>query len=108
MEIDLSIIVETYMLFTNFEIVIPQNDYEQINSLKFDFDNMIAHAKQVSDQIAEMQNPLLIELTDGIATFQSEIDTFNFDFDNKGPMTDGLSAKEASDRVNIKSISQIK
>lgn len=101
MEIDLGIIVETYMLFTAFKISIPQNDYDQINSLKYDFDNMIAHAKQVSDQIAEMQSPLLIELTEGIATFQSEIDTFNADFENRGPMSEGLSAKEASDRVNF-------
>lgn len=87
------------MLFTKFDIVIPQNDYDQINGLKFDFESMIAHAKAVSDQITEMQHPLLVELTNGIATFQGEIDAFNEDFDLRGPMTDGLSAKEASDRV---------
>lgn len=99
MEIDLNIIVETYTLFTNFEIVVPKNEYEQIHSLKFDFENMIAHAKQVSDKISEMQGPLLTELTNGIATFRSEIDAFNADFDSSGPMTEGLSAKEASDKV---------
>lgn len=100
MEIDLDIMIEAYLLFTKFNISIPQEDYDQVDSLKLNFENMLTHSKNVSTEIAEMENPLLTELTAGISTFQNEINTFNFEFDSKGPMVENLPAKEASDRVN--------
>lgn len=46
-----------------------------------------------------MEQPLMAELRAGIATFQSEIEEFDHDFELNGPMVEGISAKEASDRV---------
>lgn len=40
-----------------------------------------------------------MELTSGIEDFKMCIDDFNDEFDNKGPMVDGISAKEASERA---------
>lgn len=45
-----------------------------------------------------MEEPLLLELTAGIADFRNSIDAFNDDFDKRGPQVDGISAKEASER----------
>lgn len=47
-----------------------------------------------------MEQPLLHELTTGIADFNYAIDEFNEDFETKGPMVEGITAKEASERVN--------
>lgn len=56
-------------------------------------------SKEVSSKIAEMEQPLLLELTEGISDFKAAIDEFNQDYELKGPMVDGISAKEASERA---------
>lgn len=39
------------------------------------------------------------ELEEGISQFEKDLEEFNIDFDNQGPMVPDISAKEASDRV---------
>lgn len=99
MEFDIETIIDTYSLFVKFEIKIPQEDYDQAYGLKMNFDQMLQRAKEMSLQIDVMQSPLLIELNTGISTFNSELNTFDDDFEMNGPMVPDLSAKEASDRV---------
>lgn len=50
-------------------------------------------------QIANKEQPLLLELTTGITEFKDAIVEFNQNFDENGPMIEGISAKEASDRA---------
>lgn len=45
-----------------------------------------------------MQGPLQTELSDGVAAFNVDVLKFDADYDAFGPMTPGLSAREASDR----------
>lgn len=101
MESDIDTIIDTYTLFVKYEIVIPQEDYDQAYSLKMNYDQMIQRSKDMSTQIASMQSPLLLELNSGIASFKAEMSTFNSDYETNGPMEPELTAKEASDRVCI-------
>lgn len=48
-----------------------------------------------------MQGPLLEELTEGVRLFKVEVEQFDIDFEERGPMIPGLSAREASDRVLV-------
>jgi hypothetical protein len=56
----------------------------------------------VQDTIIALQDPLQIELTEGVANFNDEVLEFDRDYDAKGPMVDGIAAKEASDRVSFR------
>lgn len=56
-------------------------------------------AKLVQEQICQVQGPLLGELKAGVALFNQDVVNFDTDFEEKGPMIVGLSAREASDRV---------
>lgn len=99
MESDIDNIIDTYTLFVKYDIVIPQEDYDQAYSLKMNYDQMIQRSKDISMQISNMQSPLLVELNSGIASFKSEMSSFNSDYELNGPMEPDLTAKEASDRV---------
>ncbi|XP_037951167.1 dynein heavy chain 8, axonemal [Teleopsis dalmanni] len=101
MDIALNLIVDTYALFSQYNIFIPQEDYDKVEGLQLSFNKMLENAKKVSDRISEMEGPLLKELNEGIAIFVQEFDQFNIDFELNGPMVEGISAKEASDRVFI-------
>lgn len=48
--------------------------------------------------IVDMQGPLQEELTEGVATFTDDVLKFDADYEAFGPMTPGLTAREASDR----------
>lgn len=45
-----------------------------------------------------MQGPLQKELTEGVSSFYTDVLKFDADYEHFGPMTPGLSAREASDR----------
>uniref|UniRef100_A0A1I8M6Y8 AAA+ ATPase domain-containing protein n=1 Tax=Musca domestica TaxID=7370 RepID=A0A1I8M6Y8_MUSDO len=99
MDMHLGVIVDAYGIFSQFNIYIPRDDYDKVDSLQLSFNQMLNNTKNVSNRIAEMEGPLLTELTNGIAEFVQEFEQFNIDFEANGPMVDGISAKEASDRV---------
>lgn len=60
--------------------------------------NMQFQSQQVQQRIVDMQKPLSRELTEGVATFNQDVLKFDADYDAYGPMTPGLSARDASDR----------
>ncbi|XP_045464438.1 dynein axonemal heavy chain 8-like isoform X2 [Harmonia axyridis] len=101
MDMELNLMEETYAVFLKFKIDTPREDIERIDTLRFNFETMNNHAKQVQSNITELQGPLLHELTEGVDNFKIEVEIFDRDFEENGPMVPGLSAREASDRVLI-------
>lgn len=55
-------------------------------------------AAQVQQRIVDMQGPLQKELSEGVAAFNTDVLKFDADYEAWGPMTPGLTAREASDR----------
>ncbi|XP_041975311.1 dynein axonemal heavy chain 8 [Aricia agestis] len=99
MDIELDLIEESYATFNQFNVDIPKEDADMVYGLRFAFKNMLLTAQQVQQRIVDMQGPLQQELTEGVATFKDEVLKFDADYDAFGPMTPGLSARDASDRV---------
>ncbi|XP_060520516.1 dynein axonemal heavy chain 8 isoform X2 [Cylas formicarius] len=99
MDMDLNLMEEAYGIFGRFKIDTPKEDVERVESLRFNFQNMIHHSKTVQENISSVQGPLLEELTAGVEQFQVDVEVFDKDFEEKGPLIPGLSAREASDRV---------
>ncbi|XP_026320150.1 dynein heavy chain 8, axonemal [Hyposmocoma kahamanoa] len=99
MDMELDLIEESYATFSQFKIDISKEDADLVYGLRYAFQNMLMTAAQVQQRIVDMQGPLQNELTEGVATFQDDVFKFDADYDAFGPMTPGLSAREASDRV---------
>ncbi|XP_052742928.1 dynein axonemal heavy chain 8 [Bicyclus anynana] len=99
MDMELDLIEESYALFSQFNIDIPREDADMVYGLRYAFQNMLLTAQQVQQRIVEMQGPLQKELTDGVSNFLKDVLKFDADYEQFGPMTPGLSAREASDRV---------
>ena len=49
-----------------------------------------------------MQEPLRRELINGVENLKKDIADFDIDFEENGPMVEGLPAKEASERYFLK------
>ena len=99
MDMDLDLMEEVYATFANFHVNVPKDDVERIDTLRFNFNKMIGKAKLVQEHICKVQGPLLQELKGGVALFHQDVLNFDKDFEERGPMIAGLTAREASDRV---------
>ncbi|KPJ08753.1 Dynein heavy chain 8, axonemal [Papilio machaon] len=99
MDMELDLIEESYATFSQFDIDIPKDDADMVYGLRYAFQNMLITSQQVQQKIVDMQGPLQLELTEGVDTFLNDVLKFDADYDAFGPMTPGLSAREASDRV---------
>lgn len=102
MEIVVIKVIDIYSIFSQFDIEIPRDDFDQVCGIELRFNNMMIKSSVVGNKIYELTDPMYQELNDGIANFDSEIKLFDNDFETKGPMVEGLSSKDASDRVNNK------
>ncbi|KAJ2947929.1 hypothetical protein O0L34_g9722 [Tuta absoluta] len=99
MDMEIDSIEESYAAFAQFNIDIPKDDASLVYGIRFAFKNMLEAAQEVQQRIVDMQGPLQDELTEGVATFNEDVLQFDRDYDAYGPMTPGLSARDASDKV---------
>ncbi|KAH9641785.1 hypothetical protein HF086_003911 [Spodoptera exigua] len=99
MDMELDLIEESYGTFSQFNIDVPKEDADMVYGLRYAFQNMLLTSQQVQQKIVDMQGPLQSELTEGVTTFLEDVLKFDADFDQFGPLTPGLTAREASDRV---------
>ena len=98
MDKDLMQIEEIYTLMTKFKIDISKEEQDIVDSFRYNFTNMLTTAKEVQVKVCEMQEPLKAELIAGVAALKVEVAVFFKDFDIRGPMVEGIPAKEASER----------
>ncbi|BES88501.1 dynein heavy chain [Nesidiocoris tenuis] len=94
-------IEEVYATLQQYNIKIPYNDLELVYGLRYSFTKMNKLAASMQSTICELQKPLKKELMTGLAEFKTSLEQFDHDFEVDGPMKEGLTAKEASDRVAI-------
>lgn len=95
----LMLMEQTYAVFQEFELNVPSEDLDRVDGLRYQFNRMVEAARIVGEKVAKMQLPLLRELEAGVVKFKNDVQTFDDDFIKKGPMIEGIPAKEASDRV---------
>jgi dynein heavy chain len=96
---DLTLLEQTYNMFQKHHLYVPQEDIEHVEVLRLNFDQLIARSKVVSENVSKMQQPLLKELKAGVEKFKNDVKAFDDDYVVNGPQVEGITAKEASDRV---------
>lgn len=101
MDRNLDLFEEVYSIFERFHISVPTEDNERVDGLRYIFNNMIESADSVLKNVLKLQIPLQKDLEIGLAQFKEDVVTFEEDFENRGPMIEGLSPKEAYDRVMV-------
>lgn len=98
---NLDILEEVYKIFSDFEIFVPSEEFDQIYGLRYNFKNLIKLADKVHQDAIARQEFLLKELTDNLEDFEEDILNFEDDFNQKGPTIQGISIKESSNRAML-------
>ncbi|CAF1397791.1 unnamed protein product [Rotaria sordida] len=90
---------EVYNLFKRYSIDIPQEEQMTIEMLRSTNERLLKRAKHVTHDLVNSQQSFLDRFLIDIKQFQNDIIDFVNDYDNNGPMIEGLPAQEASDRL---------
>lgn len=96
---NLNLLERAYALFNQFHINIPTEDMEKVDSLRGLFETLCESVEFVSGRLRSLQKPLQDELEANVAKFKEDVAQYDEDFVEKGPMAEGIPAKEANDRI---------
>lgn len=97
---DIMKIVEVYGVLSAFDVDVTPEDLDNVSGIQLRFNEMIDLSNNKNKEVDVKQRELLEELKFGLDNFPQEIDEFNVDFETRGPMVEGIPAKDASDRVS--------
>ena len=104
-EIDLDFQIETvenaYELIVTFGYQIPKEEIEKVENLNLSWYNLQQKAMSVHVMLLSVQEQFQEELVKNLAIFQDECKKFVEDYYNHGPMEEGLTPKQASDRLQM-------
>ncbi|CAF4128186.1 unnamed protein product [Rotaria sp. Silwood2] len=90
---------EVYNLFKRYSIDIPQEEQMAIEMLRSTHERLLKRAKHVTHDLVKTQQSFLDRFLIDTKQFQNDVTDFVEDYDNNGPMIEGLPAQEASDRL---------
>ena len=104
-EIDLDMKIETveeaFSLIAKYELQLSKEDTEKVENLQFNWLQLQTKAMDVQILLLTVQEHFQRELITNLEIFQGECDSFVEDYHQNGPMQDGLSPKEASDKLQM-------
>ncbi|XP_075265378.1 dynein axonemal heavy chain 5-like isoform X2 [Convolutriloba macropyga] len=100
-EMTIAPIEEAYHILNRFELVFNDGNAERVDSLTYAWRKLIAQAKEVQDNLLEVQPGFKGGLLDGISQFKTDLGSFDDEYSSKGPMEDGIKPREASDRLVV-------
>ena len=104
-EIDLDMKIETveeaFSLIAKYELQLSKEDTEKVENLQFNWLQLQTKAMDVQILLLTVQEHFQRELITNLEIFQGECDKFVEDYHQNGPMQEGLSPKEASDKLQM-------
>jgi dynein heavy chain len=100
-DVDLNFIEKTFHLLERFAIGIQKEEIDLSSGLREGLKAILRNIESTENQIVALQVPLTKELTLGAEQLREDIENFDEEFETTGPMEEGISAKDASDRVTI-------
>jgi dynein heavy chain len=100
-EMTIAPIEEAYVILNRYEIVFNDGNAERVDSLTYAWKKLIALSKEVQDNLLEVQPGFKGGLLSGIGQFKDDLGSYDDEYSSRGPMEDGISPREASDRLVV-------
>ena len=104
-EIDLDFLIEevedAYELIVSFGFQVPKEEIDKVENLSTTWHKLQQKAMDIHIMLLGVQEKFQEELIKNLKIFEDECKQFVSDYFNNGPMADGLSPKQASDRLQM-------
>ena len=101
MDQKLNPIEEAYALLNKFEIKVDSEEANAVDTLRYNWKKLLEKEAIMQQTLLEAQEPYHKELVEKIADFQDASAEFDDAYNNEGPMAEGITPQEASDRLAI-------
>ncbi|KAI5700773.1 hypothetical protein M8J75_002754 [Diaphorina citri] len=99
MELKIEPIEEAYNVITRYDLPVDKEDLEQVDSLRYTWQKLLARAMTANVLLTTMQPRFEQDLADNLAQFRQDKVDYCHEYRTSGPMMPGLSPREASDRL---------
>mgnify|MGYP000372566898 CR=1 FL=1 len=100
-EMTIGPIEEAYGLLNRFELAFNDGNQERVDTIGYAWRNTQSQAKKVQGTLLTIQGPFQSNLISGVEQFKEDTQKFYKDFDTEGPLVEGITPAEASDRVTV-------
>ncbi|XP_071944819.1 dynein axonemal heavy chain 8-like [Antedon mediterranea] len=100
-DMTLSPIEEAYSLLQKFQVTVPREEIERVDSLRYSFQKLSRQAVKVQTELVRIQPTFKADLLESVEVFVHSVDNFEGDYLINGPMADGIPPQEASDRLHV-------
>ncbi|XP_069744234.1 dynein axonemal heavy chain 8-like [Narcine bancroftii] len=101
MDMTLSPIEEAYSILNKYEVEISKEEAEGADTLRYFFNKMQVRAKNVQDELVQVQPKFKAALLESVDLFQKEVLKYGRQYEKEGPMVPGIQPAEASTRLQI-------
>ena len=104
-EIDLDMRIETveqaFVLIAKFQFQLSKEEVERVENLEGTWTELQQKAMKVQIMLLQVQEHFQRELVKNLVLFEEECKKFVEEYNKNGPMEEGLSPKQASDRLQM-------
>ncbi|XP_078069648.1 dynein axonemal heavy chain 8-like [Mustelus asterias] len=101
MDMTLAPIEEAYSILNRYEVEITKEEAEGVDALRYSFNKMQVKARNVQDELVQVQPKFKANLLESVDAFQKEVLKYGRQYEKEGPMVSGIQPAEASTRLQI-------
>ncbi|XP_060567173.1 dynein axonemal heavy chain 5-like, partial [Ruditapes philippinarum] len=94
-------IEESYAMLNDFGVTVHKEENDKVDTLRYSFDKLMAMSNQVQDNLVHLQPGFKKQLLTSVEVFHGDVSDFTLNYDEDGPMAEGISPVEANDRLQI-------
>ncbi|XP_073975032.1 dynein axonemal heavy chain 1 [Rhodnius prolixus] len=99
MELRIEPIEEAFNILTRFELPVDREILEQVDNLRYTWQQLLGRSMEVNTLLLAMQPHFQEELQANLEKFRVDSEEYICQYKTCGPMSPGLSPREASDRL---------
>ncbi|KAI8431134.1 hypothetical protein MSG28_001183, partial [Choristoneura fumiferana] len=99
MELKIDPVEEAFNVITRYELPVSPSDLEQVDSLRYSWQQLQATALGAHVQLLKMQPQFEDDLKNNLDRFREDNGEYVHEYRHAGPMQSGLTPREASDRL---------
>uniref|UniRef100_UPI00398E4471 dynein axonemal heavy chain 8-like isoform X2 n=2 Tax=Pristiophorus japonicus TaxID=55135 RepID=UPI00398E4471 len=101
MDMTLGPIEEAYNILNKYQLEISKEETEGVDTLRYFFNNLQVKARNVQNELVQVQPKFKANLLESVDLFQKEVLKYGRQYEKEGPMVPGIAPAEASTRLQI-------
>lgn len=101
LDMEVAPIEDSFAMLAKYEISVSKDDIERVDTLRYAWHNLQSQAKEVQDELVEIQPKFKSDLFEKVEKFHVDTENFVKEYRKNGPMVPNLAPIDANERLMI-------